>query len=81
MSKMTCKAPARGTRANTLESVWCRRVSRKATTEDNARILLGTLRAILKDDPDRIVRDTMEIALGVRRRKGYGKQKRKVGRK
>lgn len=70
MARMHVKPSATGTRAHTLESVWCRRVSRKGPTVDQSRILLGTLRDMLRGDDGRIVRETVEVAPGVRRRAG-----------
>ncbi len=69
MSRMRVRPSAPGTKALSLDSIWCRRVSRKGDTVDHSRILLGTLRTILRDeDGERIARDTTQIAPGVRRR-------------
>ena len=63
--RMRVKPHAPGTSAHTLESMWCRRVSRKGATVDQSRILLGTLRDILKGERAPL---PAEIAPGVRRR-------------
>lgn len=68
-NRMRVKPSAPGTRANSLDTVWCRRVPKKGPTVDQDRILRGTLKAILKDEPGRITRETVEIAPGVRRRR------------
>ena len=65
MSRMRVRPHAPGTSAHTLESVWCRRVSRKSATVDQSRILLGTLKAILKGEREPL---PSEIAPGVRKR-------------
>lgn len=68
MARMRVRPSAPGTKAYTTETVWCKRVSRRGMTADRGRILLGTLKTILRDEDDRITRTTTEIAPGVRRR-------------
>lgn len=51
-----------------IKSVWCVRVKRGTMTKDQDRILAGTLKYLLKDEP-RPMRPSAELAPGVRVRR------------